>query len=313
MTPKSPTRQRTKSITLAGIAILLFPLLASCGSDSSQDSMANEFAFIDYSSHGPECDLGQLYDTHRYSALGSDSWRDNTADSKLLDKYPDIFVYDDSFDSWRDYMSSESAPYEQERADTLKCKAWLDELKISIPTETEYSNAWTIVDEKISSLKTIVDARVALFDEMYDLLPYKANDKIQRDKLYGIVDRYEKGRRLAYEGHILIRQIIESSNSNDLDYWLATCPTYIQVTDLYGRNIVSKENGILKIWNNTRGEKVFSGVVHFKNKDGVEVASQSIDVTLPAGKTFDQTLEAIEGNDDYTGLPYPALCTFTES
>jgi len=275
--------------------------------------MANEFAFMDYPSHASECGMNQLYDVSKYSNIGNGSGLDSTADSRLLDKYPDIFKYDSSFDSWRDYMSSETAPYEQERADAIKCKAWLDDLTISAPKDSEYSNAWTIVAEKISALKTIVDDRVLLFDEMYKLLPYKASDKNQRDKFYGIVDSYEKGRRLAYEGHIAIRQILESSKSNDLDYWLATCPTYIQITDLYGQNVITSEDGILKIWNNTESEKSFSGTVHFKNASGVEVASQVIDVTIPAGKSFDQTLKAIEGNDDYTGLPYPAFCFFTES
>jgi hypothetical protein len=275
--------------------------------------MANEFAFLDYQSHASECGMNQLYDVSKYSNIGNGSGLESTADSRLLDKYPDIFKYDSSFDSWRDYMASETAPYEQERADAFKCKAWLDDLDISAPKDSEYSNAWALVDEKISALRTIVDARVLLFEEMYKLLPYKASDKNQRDKFYGIVDTYEKGRRLAYEGHIVIRQILESSKSKDLDYWLATCPTYIQITDLYGQNIVTSEDGILKIWNNTENEKTFSGTVHFKNAGGVEVASQVIDVTLPAGKSFDQTLKAIEGNDDYTGLPYPALCYFTES
>ena len=308
-----PTQSKIQSITLAGIALLLFPLLVSCGSDSSENSMSAEFAFIDYESHASECGMSQLYDADKYSNIGNGSNLDSTADSRLLDKYPDIFKYDDSFDSWTDYMASETAPYEQERDYAIKCKAWLDGLTISIPKDTKFSNAWSVIDEKISSLKTIVDARVQLFDEMYKLLPFKASDKNQRDKFYGIVDTYEKGRRLAYEGHIAIRQILESSQSNELDYWLATCPTYIQITDLYGRNIVSAENGILKIWNNTENEKTFSGTVHFKNASGVEVASQSIDVTIPAGKSFDQTLKAVEGNDDYTGLPYPAFCFFTES
>lgn len=313
MTSQSHARSRIKSIALVGIAILLFPLLASCGGGSSENAMANEFAFIDYPAHASECGMDQLYDVTKYSSINNGAGLDSTADSRLLDKYPDIFKYDDSFDSWRDYMASEIAPYEQERANAIKCKEWLDGLTISIPKDSEFSNAWEIVDEKISSLKTIVDARVKLFDEMYKLLPYRASDKNQRDEFYGIVDTYEKGRRLAYEGHIVIRQILESSKSNDLDYWLATCPTFIQITDLYGQNIVTSEDGVLKIWNNTESEKTFSGTVHFKNAGGVEVASQFIDVTIPAGKSFDQSLKAVEGNDDYTGLPYPAFCFFTES
>jgi hypothetical protein len=313
MMNKSRTRPGIKSTTLGGIALLLFPLLTSCGSGGSENAMANEFAFINYSSHAAECGMDQLYDVSKYSNISRGSGLDSTSDSKLLDKYPDIFKYDGSFDSWTDYMASETAPYEQERADAIKCKSWLDGLTISAPKDTKYSNAWSIVDEKISTLKTIVDARVQLFDEMYKLLPYKASDKNQRDKFYGIVDTYEKGRRLAYEGHIAVRQILESSKSNGLDYWLATCPTYIQITDLYGQNIVTSEDGILKIWNNTESEKTFSGTVHFKNAGGVEVASQVVDVTLPAGKSFDQTLKAVEGNDDYTGLPYPAHCFYTAS
>jgi len=313
MNLKALNRTNTNNLMFVGVFVFLASLLSSCGTAQSENSIANEFASINYSKHAAKCGMDQLYNVNKYTSMQRIKNFDSTADFKLIDKYPDIFKYDDSFDSWRDYMSSESAPYEQERANTLKCKAWLDKLDLTTPKETEYPGAWSVISEQISKIGSIVETRVQLFDDMYALLPYKSTDKTQRDKFYGIVNEYEKGRNLAYESHIAIRQILELNQSNGVDYWLATCPTYISVNDLYGNNVITSEDGTLKISNNTKSEKQFEGTVHFKNKDGVEVASQSISVTLPAGKSFDQSLEAVEGNDDYTGLLYPAKCTFTES
>jgi hypothetical protein len=302
-------KSKTFSVLIFALSI---SMLTACGSSDSQNTLSTEFASLDYSTHAGECGLTQLYDADRYSPMRfTGSSLDSTPDFDLIDKYPDILEYDDSFDSWADYYSSESAPYEQEIADAKKCKIWLDSVVTTAPEDTEFPNAWAVVGEEITSIKNVVEERVQLFDEMYKLLPFKASDKKQRDKFYGIVNNYEKGRRLAYEGHLAIRQILESDKLNDLDYWLASCPTYIQITDLYGNNVVSSENGLLKIWNNTEEEKTFSGTLRINNGDGVEVASQLIDVTLPAGKSFDQTLEAVEGNDNYTGLPYPAFCSIT--
>ena len=304
---------KLRSASLAGAVLIIISLLSACGGGSStEESMSSEFAFLDYPTQARDCGLSYMYD-QKFTTLRGGNYRSKTSDFNLIDKFPDLLEYDESFDTWADYWSSESAPYEQERADTLICKAWLDGLTVTTPTETNFPTAWGLINEKISKLKTIIDERILLFDEMYKLLPYRANDRGQRDKFYSIESAYEQGESLAFEAHLAIRQILESDKSNGLDYWLATCPTYIQVTDLFGANVVSSENGELKIWNNTEEERVFSGTVSFRNSDGVEVASQSINVTIPAGKSFDQKLEAIEGNDNYSGVIYPPKCSFTTS
>jgi hypothetical protein len=274
--------------------------------------MSAEFATVDYAAHASECGLNRLYDVHMYSTMSVSSFYYKSQDSKLIDKYPDVLQYDSSMDSWSFYVSSDTAPYEQERADTLKCKEWLDSTKVSIPANTEYPNAWNSYNENLLKIKSVIDARVNLFDEMYALLPFNSK-KSTEDAFYGIISKYRSGERIAFEGHVAIRQILESSKSNGLDYWVATCPTFIEITDLLGRPVISSENGLLKIWNNTDSEKTFSGIVSFNNSDGIEVASQYIDVTIPAGKSFDQNLEAVKGNDNYSGIIYPAKCTFTEN
>jgi hypothetical protein len=298
------------SASIAGAILVMVSLLSACGGSSTEESMSSEFAFLDYPAQAGDCGLNYMYD-QKFTTLRGGNYKSKTSDFKLIDKFPDLLEYDDSYDTWSSYWASESEPYEQERADALICKTWLDGLTTSTPSETEFPTAWGLIDEKISKLKTIVDERVLLIDEMYKLLPFRANDKAQRDKFYTLENSYEKGKSLAFEGHLIIRQILESEKSNGLDYWIATCPTYIQVTDLFGANVVTSENGELKIWNNTDEEKVFSGTVSFRNSDGVEVASQAINVTIPAGKSFDQKLEAIEGNDNYSGVVYPPKCTFT--
>jgi hypothetical protein len=301
-----------RSAIIAAIAVILIPLLTSCGNSKSEDSMSAEFATLDYPVHASECGLNKLYDVQKYTSMTALKFYYKSSDFKLIDKYPDVVEYSDSMDSWSSYQSSDSAPYEQERADTLKCKDWLDATEISIPTNSKYEAAWNLYNENLSKIKDVIDIRVKLFDEMYSLLPYDSK-KSTRDAFYGIVSKIRSGERIAYESHVAIRQILESSKLNDLDYWLATCPTYIEITDLFGQPVITSENGTLQIWNNTESEKTFSGIVHFNNTDGIEVASQSIGVTLPAGKSFEQNLEAVSGNDNYSGVIYPAKCTFTEN
>ena len=296
----------------ATILIILISLLTSCGNNNSQDSMSAEFAMVDYAAHASDCGLNKLYDVQKYSTMSVSSFYYKSQDFKLIDKYPDVLEYDSSMDSWSYYLSADTAPYEQERADTLKCKEWLDSTQLSIPTDTKYEVAWNSYNDNLLKIKNVIDERVKLFYEMYSLVPFDSK-KSTEDAFYGIVSKYRSGERIAFESHVAIRQILESSKSNDLDYWLATCPTYIEITDLLGRPVITAENGILKIWNNTDSEKTFSGYVRFNNGDGIEVASQYVDVTIPAGKSFDQNLEAVKGNDNYTGIAYPANCSFAEN
>jgi len=302
---------KRKTIIASIIVILLF-VLTSCGNNKSQNSVSAEFANLDYPMHAAECGLNELYDVQKYTSMTTLKFYYKSSDFKLIDKYPDVLEYSDSLDSWSLYQSSDSAPYEQERADTLKCKEWLDATEISIPTNSNYDAAWNLYNENFSKIKNVIDIRVKLFDQMYSLLPYDSK-KSTRDAFYGIVSKYRDGERIAFESHVVIRQILESSKSNGLDYWLATCPTFIEITDLFGQPVIASENGTLKIWNNTESEKTFSGIVHFNNGDGIEVASQPIGVTIPAGKSFEQNLEAVKGNDNYSGTRYPAMCTFSEN
>jgi hypothetical protein len=301
-----------RNAIIATLVVVLVPLLTSCGNSKSQDSMSSEFASLDYPVHASECGLNELYDVQKYTSMTVLKFYYKSSDFKLIDKYPDVVEYSDSMDSWSSYQSSDIAPYEQERADTLKCKNWLDATEISIPTNSKYEAAWNLYKENLLKIKNIIDIRVKLFDEMYSLLPYDSK-KSTRDAFYEIVSKIRSGERIAFESHVKIRQILESSKLNDLDYWLATCPTFIEIKDLFGQPVIASENGTLKIWNNTESEKTFSGIVHFNNTDGIEVASQAIGVTLPAGKSFEQNLEAVKGNDDYSGTGYPAKCTFTEN
>jgi len=297
---------------MATIAMILIPLLTSCGNNKSQDSMSAEFATLDYPVHASECGLGRLYDVQKYTSMEVLKFYYTSSDFKLIDKYPDVLEYSDSVDSWSSYLSSDSDPYGQTRTDTLKCKKWLDATEISIPTNSKYEATWNLYKENLSKIKEIIDARVRLIDEMYSLLPYDSKRSTQ-DAFYGIVSKIRAGERKAFESHVEIRQILESTKLNDLDYWLATCPTFIEVTDLFGQPVIASENGAMQIWNNTESEKTFSGIVRFNNNDGIEVASQIIEVTIPAGKSFEQNLEAVKGNDNYSGTIYPAMCTFTES
>ncbi len=298
-------------LRIIGTFMFLVASLTACSASSSEPDLASEFAGFEYESHARDCGLTQLYDVQQYTNISSLKFFYKTTDFKLVDKYPDVLDYDSSMDSWSYYLADETAPYEQERADTLKCQTWLNTLDIKKPTDSNFDNAWKVFTESMASLKTVIDNRVSLLDEMYQLLPFSAKDKNQRDKYFGIISKYRAGERIAYKSHVAIRQILESAKFNGLDYWIATCPTFIQVTDLYGQIVSSSENGAISIWNNTENEAKFSGTAHFLNVDGVEVASQNIDVTIPAGKSFEQSLEAVEGNDDYSGLRYPVTCTFT--
>jgi hypothetical protein len=302
---------KSNKLRIIGASVLLVASLTACSGNNSEPDLASEFASFEYELHARDCGLDQLYDVQQYTSISSLKFFYKTTDFKLVDKYPDVLDYDSSMDSWSYYLADETAPYEQERENTLKCQTWLNSLDINKPADSNFDTAWKVFTESISSLKTVIDSRVLLLDEMYQLLPYSAKDKTQRDNYFGIISKYRAGERIAYKSHVAIRQILESAKFNDLDYWIATCPTFIQVTDLYGQIVTSSENGAISIWNNTESQGNFSGTAHFFNADGVEVASQSIDVTIPAGKSFEQSLEAVEGNDDYSGLRYPVTCTFT--
>lgn len=289
-------------------------VLASCGSSSSTNnsqSRADEFRSIDYPSHASDCGNDYAFDKDRYSKAFA--YLIKTTDFSLVDKYPDIFEYDESFDTWKSLYSQDSQYFLDQRVDALACIRWMDSLSLQAPEGSKYPNAWLGFISSLKDLRTTVEQRLSLIEEMHNLLPAYPNDKKRRNAFFAIYSDYWQGYRNGYESHMAIRQILEYQKFNGVDFWIATCPTFVQITDLYGQIVTRKENGLMKIVNNTDAQKTFSGQITFRNADGIGVASQNIDVTLPAGKEFNQELRAIEGNDTYSGTAYPISCDFSAS
>jgi hypothetical protein len=305
--------KQLKNLTTVMIILPLAVALTSCGSSDSASGPVSEFDIYEYPAHAYECELNDLYRTGPYDAQGvMKKLRWSSTDLKLVEKYPEILEYSSFNDSWETYLASDGVPRELDRNEVAKCKRWLDSLNLTIPQNTNYESAWQILNRNLTLLRGVIDNRVKISDEMYSLVPLSVDNKTQRDRFFSLLNDYDAGIDLAYKSHIAIREILETSNSNGLDYWIALCPTYLDTSDIVGSVEAISEDGAIFIWNHTNETKTFAGKVAFQNGDGIVVASQSINVTIPAGKQFNQKLNAVKGNDNYNGNGYPVNCVFNE-
>lgn len=289
-------------------------MFTSCGGSSNSDISllrADEFRAIDYPSHASDCGNDYAFDKDRFSK--SFNYRVATTDFSLVDKYPDIFKYDEDFDTWKSLYSKNSQYFLDQKVDGLACLRWMDSLSLQVPQDSKFPDTWVGFISTLEDLRATVEERLALIDQMHKLLPANPSDKQRRNEFFAVYSNYWQSYRKGYEFHMLLRQILEYRKFNSIDYWIGACPTFIQITDLYGQLVTRKEDGVMKLINSTEVERTFSGQVIFRNADGIEVASQDIEVTLPAGKEFNQDLRAIQGNDNYSGSSYPIKCEFMGS
>lgn len=300
---------RARVLSLCSMALMGTLMLSACGGSTVKNvsqQRTSEFAAFNYKSAAYDCGFTQMVDPAKYSEF---YFFEKTSDFDLLDMYPEFLQYSQNFDSWADQRTKWRESFSGERVRSLACLRWIDKLDLIPPGETNFPNAWATFQSSIGQLREIISERVSLIENMHKLQIAQSTDKKKRNEFYANYKKFWEGERLGYEIHLDIRLILEYKKFNEVNHFIVDCPTYVQVTDLYGQIVTRSKNGLMKVTNSTDTKRNFSGVVKFKNSDGIVVARQYIDINLPAGKSFNIELKAIKGEDTYSGA-YPPSCSF---
>ncbi len=220
-------------------ALFLFPLallLTGCGSSASKSETMQEFfkpLLTQYQENSEDCGFRYSLNNRKVNLIGASpeqltimSTRVDTSDYNLAIKYDWMKYNPDGYDTWKGYISQESAPiYEEiELPRILRCLTFVSSALKDMESQAFIWETQAKLKENFTNLRTNIFSQQDYVKQQNKMWPYKANDKAQRNKFFELYNKVYILEDEAYELHQDIRRILEPSENDGLFAWITTCP-----------------------------------------------------------------------------------------